>query len=279
MGRMISEMFGDVTYTEKFVANGYSYDYVTTDRIGRVASISVNGISKTIANDIEKDNGVYANFYYKSGDSSFSQNTSDTILSPGSVIQIEYTPIINGREIISNADEINRVSTNLGVNGVISRYEERNDVTSSDELINIGSTYLKYKGEAEIILSLTTHNNNLYEVGQVVEFLAPIGELSKSYMVKSKQIKILAIGNNMWDIFYTYELSSSFNSEKAINWFDNQRNKTQGNIAEGQYINRNIDIENVANVIWDNLQITEITIDDTYPSENTLDSVIETIIE
>ena len=116
-------------------------------------------------------------------------------------------------------------------------------------------------------------------MGQVVEFLAPIGELNKSYMVKSKQIKILAIGNNTWDIFYTYELSSSFNSEKAINWFDNQRNKTQGNISEGQYINRNIDIESVANVIWDNLQITEVTIDDTYPSENTLDSVIETIIE
>lgn len=274
-----SEMFGDVTYTERFVANGYSYDYVTTDRIGRVLNISVNGVNKTIANDIEKDNGVYANFYFKSGDSSFSQNTSDTILNPGSVIQIEYTPIINGREIISNADEIDRVSANLGVNGVISRYEERNDVTSSDELINIGSTYLKYKGEAEVVLTLITHNNNLYEVGQVVEFLAPIGELNKSYMVKSKQIKILAIGNNTWDIFYTYELSSSFNSEKAINWFDNQRNKTQGNISEGQYINRNIDIESVANVIWDNLQITEVTIDDTYPSENTLDSVIETIIE
>ena len=274
-----SQMYGDVNYTEKFVANGYSQDYITADRIGSVSSISVNGVSKTIANNYEKDNGVYADFYYKVGESTFSQNSSNSILASGSIIQIEYTPIINGREIISNADEIDRVSTQLGVNGVISRYEERNDVTNSDELINVGSTYLKYKGEAEVILTLTTHNNNLYEVGQVVNFEAPIGNLTKEYLVKSKEISILSIGNNTWDIFYTYELSSSFNSEKAINWFDNQRNKTQGNIGEGEYINRNIDIENIANIVWDNLQVQEVEVDETYPTNNALNSVIETIIE
>lgn len=274
-----SEMFGDITYNEKFVANGYSYEYVTADRIGRVTSIKVNGIEKTIADEVEKDNGVYANFYYKSGDTSFTQNTSDSILAPGSVIQLEYTPIINGREIISNADEIDRVANQLGVNGVISRYEERNDVTDSNQLISIGSTYLKYKGEAEIILTITTHNNNLYEVGQVVDFIAPIGNLSKQYLVKSKEINILAVGNGTWELFYTYELSSTFNGEKAINWFDNQRNKSQGNITEGSYINRNIDIESTANIIWDNLQVQEVEVDETYPAENTLDSVIETIIE
>ncbi len=143
----------------------------------------------------------------------------------------------------------------------------------------MGSTYLKYKGEAEVILTLTTHNNNLYEIGQVVNFEAPIGNLTKEYLVKSKEISILSIGNNTWDIFYTYELSSSFNSEKAINWFDNQRNKTQGNIGEGEYINRNIDIENIANIVWDNLQVQEVQVDETYPTSNALNSVIETIIE
>lgn len=274
-----SQLFADVNYKEKFVSNGYSYDYITADKIGKVTSIFVNGIEKTIADNIEKDNGVYAEFYYKVGENTFTQNTSDSILPSGSIIQLEYTPIINGREIISNADEIERVANQLGVNGVISRYEERNDVTDSNELINVGSTYLKYKGEAEIILTLTTHNNNLYEVGQVVSFNAPISKLSRDYMVKTKETNILALGNNTWDIFYTYELSSSFNGEKAINWFDNQRNKTQGNISEGQYINRNVDIENIANVIWDNLQIQEVEIEGSYPSGNVLDSVIETIIE
>lgn len=93
-----SEMFADITYSERFVANGYSYEYVTADRIGRVTSIKVNGVEKTIADQVEKDNGVYANFYYKSGDTSFTQNNSDSILASGSVIQLEYTPIINGRD-------------------------------------------------------------------------------------------------------------------------------------------------------------------------------------
>ena len=98
-------------------------------------------------------------------------------------------------------------------------------------------------------------------------------------MIKSKEINIIALGNNTYDVFYTYELTSSFNSEKAINWFDNQRNKTMGNINEGEFISRNIDIDNLVTVIWNNLQVQEIEIDETYPSTNALDSVIETIIE
>ena len=112
-----------------------------------------------------------------------------------------------------------------------------------------------------------------------MDFIAPIGNLSKQYLVKSKEINIIAVGNGTWELFYTYELSSTFNVEKAINWFDNQRNKSQGNITEGSYINRNIDIESTANIIWDNLQVQEVEVDETYPVENTLDSVIETIIE
>ena len=98
-------------------------------------------------------------------------------------------------------------------------------------------------------------------------------------MVKTKDIEIMALGNETYDVFYTYELTSSFNSEKAINWFDNQRNKTQGNIEDGDFISRNIDINNSANVIWNNLQVQEVNIDTSYNSSNTLDSEIETILE
>ena len=274
-----SQMSADIGYNEILVANGYSREYLVAEKIGKITSILVNGVSKTVATSTEKEIGVYANFYYKVGESSFEQNSGDTILSSGSIIQLTYIPIINGREIISNADEIERVGNQLNVNGVISRYEERNDVTSSDDLINIGQSYLKYKGEVEIKLTVQTHNNDLYSVGQVVFFNAPIGELAKDYMVKTKQTDILAIGNNTYDVFYTYELTSSFNSEQAINWFDNQRNKMQGNIGEGEYINRNIDIENIANIVWDNLQVQEVQVDEIYPTSNTLNSIIETIIE
>ena len=76
-----------------------------------------------------------------------------------------------------------------------------------------------------------------------------------------KSIQIIATGDYS-NIFYSYEMTSSFNSETAINYFDNQRNKAYGNISEGEFITRNIDIEDTANIIWDNLDINEATISD-----------------
>ena len=78
-------------------------------------------------------------------------------------------------------------------------------------------------------------------------------------MVKRKEIKVINT-TDQEKIFYTYELSSSFNSERAINWFDNQRNKASGNIQEGETITRNIDIENSANIIYNNLIVSEISV-------------------
>ena len=76
-------------------------------------------------------------------------------------------------------------------------------------------------------------------------------------MVKKKETEITQTGND-GVIFYTYELSSNYNSETAINYFDNQRNKTNGNISEDEFITRNIDIESTANIIFDNLKVVEI---------------------
>jgi hypothetical protein len=77
-------------------------------------------------------------------------------------------------------------------------------------------------------------------------------------MVKKKNINRLNVGSYE-KIFYTFELSSSFNSESAINFFDNQRRKAQGNIQAGEFIERNIDIENEATIIFNNLDAQETT--------------------
>ena len=88
-------------------------------------------------------------------------------------------------------------------------------------------------------------------------------------MVKKKTTKYIS---SVKEIFYTYELSSSFNDENAINYFDNQRNKTKGNISAGEYISRNIDVTNIANIIFDNLLVEEIEISDNNVLDCTLDS-------
>ena len=254
-----NEVYGDIDYTENKVADSYTRDFMLGNKIAEIKSITVNGVETTFGTDKDKEAGIYAEFYYQVGSSTVSSNSSNQPVLSGNVISITYTPIIKGREVVSNEDEINRLNNQLEVNGTIARYDTRDDETDTNKLLAIGETYLKYKGEAEITLTLKTFNNDLYEVGQMVHFEAPINELAKDYLVKTKEINIIASGNDLYNIFYTYELSSSFNSEKAVNWFDNQRNKTSGNIKVGEYISRNIDISLDANIIWNNVQIEEIT--------------------
>ena len=251
------EVYADIDYEESKVADSYTRDFILSNPIGSVKEITINGEQVSVATNAEKDIGVYADFYYTPGDNTISSNEANKPYSFGNVIDITYIPLIKGREVVQNDDEIERVGNQLEVNGIIARYEDRNDETDTNKLLAIGETYLKFKGEAEITLTLKTFNNDIYEVGQMVYFNAPIQELAKEYMVKSKEIQIIA--NDEQNVFYTYELSSSFNSERAVNWFDNQRSKTEGNIKDGEYISRNVDISSIANIIWDNVQATEIT--------------------
>ena len=90
-----------------------------------------------------------------------------------------------------------------------------------------------------------------------------------NYLVRKIDINYIATTG---DIFYTYEMISSYNDENAINYFDNQRYKKEGNIEKGSYIDRNIDIENTANIIFYDEYIKEIT---GAEAENTLDGSLD----
>ena len=123
----------------------------------------------------------------------------------------------------------------------------------------MAQSYIKYKGTPEIILNIKTKDVDLFNVGQQVYFDIPeIVELAQDYLVKSKEIEITKTGND-GVVFYTYKLSSNYDSENAINFFDNQRRKANGNIGQGDFITRNIDIENETNIIFDNVQFNVIT--------------------
>ena len=87
-------------------------------------------------------------------------------------------------------------------------------------------------------------------------------------MVKKKTTQFIASVDTVW---YTFELSSNFNSESAINYFDNQRSKQKGNLNEGDFITRNVDISNSANIIWHDTVIEEQSI----TGDNTLDCTLD----
>lgn len=274
-----NQVNADINYVENLTGNSYTREFNLSTPVNEIIKITVNGRNVTVASEKEKEIGIYADFYYKYGSNIITSNEFNQPYESGTNIQVAYNPLIKGRQMIINENEVSRIKSNLNVNGIIARYEDRNDIDTSDKLLQVASTYLKYKGQAEITLTIITNNNDIFQVGDITYFNAPINNLATDYMVKTKEIEVIAVGNNTYEVFYTYELTSSFNSEKAINWFDNQRNKMQGNIEEGEFISRNIDINNKANIIWDNLQVQEVEIEGSYPSGNALDSVIETIIE
>lgn len=257
------EVIGSIIQNEVKTADGYTTTFVLDEDIGEVTYIAVNNVEKTITTNSNKEMGDSADFYYTPGSNIIE---SEDTLSSGATIQISYYPIIRGRQSIINQSEISRVATATGRKGIVARYENRNDATTSVELQKIGQAYIQYKGTPEILLTVES-TQNTWNVGEVVDFDAPLDELSTTYLVKKKTINIISTVDT---IFYTYEMSSNFNTENAINYFDNQRAKNSGNIGEGEYIDRNEDIENTANVIFYDTTFTEATI----TGDNTLNCVL-----
>lgn len=251
-----AEVSADINYTEQIITDGYATNYVLENNIYNLISVSINGTSLVIGTKEEQEIGIEADVYFEIGDNEL---TFSNLYTAGTEIIVVYTPFVKGRQIIYNTSEVNRISNNTGRKGVIARYENRNDALSSDELQAIGNSYIKYKGTAELTLTVETQNNNIWNVGEVVEASDfPLEQLNTLYMVKSKETEMIITSG---DIFYKYILTSSFNSENAINYFDNQRAKASGNISTGEFIDRNIDIENQANIIFDNLSIVEVEIE------------------
>lgn len=260
-------VFASIDTNENIIANGFQTNFVTSQKIGLLKEIYVNGVKKTFTTVNNKNIGIFADFYYSSGSNTIEASAT---YEAGDIINVVYTPLVKGRQIIFNNAEITRIGTQTGRNGTISRYETRNDVLSTDELGKVAQSYIKYKGEAEITLTVQTKETDLFVIGQQVYFDIPsLPELAKDYMVKTKETQIIQTGDYA-NIFYVYTLSSSFNSETAINYFDNQRRKMNGNIGKDEFISRNIDIENTATLIFSDLQIEEITPD----GDNVLNSIL-----
>lgn len=263
------EIISNVLTSISLISDGYSKIYSINGIIGKINKITVNGEEKTFITNDEKEIGLNADFYFKPGEN----RIESRIQYPnGAIINLEYFAIIEGRQILINQNEIARIENQIDRNGTITRYENRNDATSSNELSQIGLSYLEFKGKAEIILKVETKDLNLWSVGNLVNVSnAPIPSLNDVFMVKNKKYTIISSIN---EIFYEFELSNTYNSEDKINYFDNQRAKNNGNIGQGEVVSRNIDIQNSANIYFYDLEIDEITID----SDNQLQSKLQSPI-
>lgn len=246
-------VFGGSEQKEVLYSNGYGNIYSTEYIIGKIESIEINGQPAEFTTSSLKELGVKADVYYTPYKSTIETND---ILDAGSTITITYLSIINGREVINDNSQIERITNSINRKGVVSRYEKRNDTQTSDELYKIAQSYMKYKGSPEINLKVKNENKKIYNIGDVVYFEnAPIDSLKTNYLVKSIEVNYIATTN---EIIYTYNLVSSYNTENAINYFDNQRSKNRGNLEEGTFVNRNLDIPSEATIYWDDLTCVEV---------------------
>ena len=262
------QVFSSISYNETILANGYNTVINTSEMIGTISSIEVNGVSKSFTLKENEQIGIYADFYYTPGSSDIECSESYVA---GTAINITYRPLIKGRQVVIENDEVSRIQSQINRNGIISRYEDRNDILDSDELYKVANAYITYKGKAEILLKIKTKDNDILNVGQQVFFDIPeIPTLQQEYLVKTKNINITKTGD-YGNIFYEYELSSNFNSESAINYFDNQRRKANGNIDQGNFITRNIDIASEALIEFQNLSTEEIIVS----GDNELNCVLD----
>ena len=253
------QVFSSIDTTDTIIATSEQNQFTLSGIVGNLKQVYVNGVAQSIGTSKDKELGIYADFYYKIG-----ENTIESSINQpnGAEIRAIFTSLIKGRQVVSNVDEIERITSQIGRNGTIARYETRNDVSSNKALIQIAQSYLKYKGKPEILLTIKTQNKDLFNVGQQVYFnMTQLPILAQDYMIKSKEINIIKSGNYQ-NVFYTYTLCSNYDSENAINFFDNQRRKKSGNIDENEFITRNIDIDNEVNIIFYNLSIQEIQITD-----------------
>ena len=235
-----------ISYTEninEFETSSSDGEYKLDENIGKIISATLDGKSLVVATSDDKENGITADLYYKVGESTI---TLEEKVLPTQILSISYYPLLPGRQTVLNTDEITRIDNQLNNSGIIARYESRQDATSADELNAIGQTYIQFKGNADINLQVKTINNDIWEVGQVVYFdnnnVEDLKDLSGNYAIKKKTIQIIQNNaDSTNNTFYIYEMNNNFNFENAVNYFDNQRAKTIGNIQEGQFINKYIE--------------------------------------
>lgn len=258
------EIEGNIVQYQSLHANGYDTSFLLEQKISKVNEIKIDNVSQVVVTKNEYDLGIECDFYYEKKSNTI--NSVETIAN-GKIINISYLPIVTGREISYSATEIARLKNNLSIDGTIARYENRNDATSNVELSAIANSYIKYNSKPAIELVVTSEKDFL-QLGKIYSY-SPFKELSGNYLVAKKITSVLQAGDFI-QTKYEYTLNNTHNTENEINFFDNQRAKNTGNIEEGSFITRNIDIENSANIIFKDLVVSEIQVN----GDNALNSIL-----
>jgi hypothetical protein len=227
---------------EAFWLDGKSTEFYLSQPVAGVKFAEINDENIKVISQEFKDKGEDYDCYYTQGSNVINLKNANK---KGDYLRILYYPDISLKISITEDDEVKRVKDNTGTAGIISRYEKRSDVLLAEEMNKIAQSYLKYKGRGDYTVTIQTYNKELAHLGDKVNLTTNdnLKFLEDEYYVKSITTSYTTNNaDNKAYIFRTYTLVNNFNFEYATNYFDNQRAKLIGNIQDGQYINRDIDI-------------------------------------
>ena len=260
----------NITLQNQFIVNGTEQTFILDEPVSNIESVTLAGNPITFG---VEETGVDYGLYYKYNSNEVKLVTNNIA---GTILRINYYPVVAGRAKLKNPVEINRIATQNSNIGEIARYEKRDEAYTSQELGLIAQSYLYFKGKQAVTLEVKTINNDMWNVGDTCYFdndnIEVLNDLVGNYIVKSKTIQIIQNNaNNTAQIFYIYELINNFNFESAVNFFDNQRAKQIGNINDGEFINRYIDFEDSVNIIFEGYTMEDLEVE----AQNELESELE----
>jgi hypothetical protein len=227
---------------EAFWLDGKTTEFHLSQPVASVKFAEINDENIKVISQEFKNKGEDYDAYFTQGSNTFNLKNANK---KGNYLRIVYSPDISLKLSVAEDDEIKRIKDNTGTAGTISRYEKRNDVSLAEEMNKIALSYLKYKGKGDYTITIQTFNKELAHLGDKVNLTTNdnLKFLEDKYYVKSITTSYTTNNaDNKAYIFRTYTLVNNFNFEYAVNYFDNQRAKLIGNIQDGQYINRDIDI-------------------------------------
>ena len=134
------EVYANIDYTEDLRCDGVTSTFDVSANIGIIKSIKFDGSADlTFTTQANKEIGLEADAYYTPGKT---QIETSKIYDAGNFLRVVYTPLVKGRQIVYNNDEVDRIAKQIGRKGIIARYETRNDAISSYELDIINRTIL-----------------------------------------------------------------------------------------------------------------------------------------
>lgn len=236
---------------ESFWLDGKTTQIYLSQNVAGVKFAEINDENIKVVSQNFKDKNEDYDCYFTQGSNVINLKNANK---KGDYLRILYYPDMSLKLSVTEDEEIERIKNNTDTTGIISRYEKRSDVSVAEEMNKIAQSYLKYKGKGDYTITIQTFNKELAHLGDKIQLTTNdnLKFLEDEYYVKSISTQCTTNNaDNKAYIFRTYTLVNNFNFEYATNYFDNQRAKMIGNIQDGQYIDRDIEIQDIITISFE----------------------------